>query len=143
LDIEHRQPKIVIIDTLGQPLWEPRDYWLIAKQFPNIGFILAHSGGWDIAQFLRISILEKNVWLDFSWTQEYFGWCGLNPKYRPVIETIDYGMKYKRLEEKVLFGSDNPFYSQSIAIQKYISLPNSENMLINNFLNLLDRSNIS
>lgn len=141
-DIVKRAPKICIIDTLNQPFWQPQDYWILARKFKHVQFLFAHSGGWDIMDFIRIAILEDNVWLDFSWTQEYFGWCGNGPKYQNIINTIEFAFSHKKLIKKIMFGSDNPFYSQNTAIEKYSKLSHYERFSKNNFLSLITNANI-
>jgi predicted TIM-barrel fold metal-dependent hydrolase len=142
VDLLERNPKICIVDTLNQPYWSPSDYWKLVKLHRKTQFVLAHSGGWDIMEFIRIAVIEPNVWIDFSWTQEYFGWCGCNPRYQNIIHSINYGFNYKRTKGKILFGSDNPFYSQKCAVEKYMKLPGSEDFLKKNFFKLLEISNI-
>jgi hypothetical protein len=141
-DIKKRNPKLCIIDTLGEPFWSAKDYWMLVKKLNNIQILLAHCGGWDIANFLRIAVLEPNVWIDFSWTQEYFGWCGTTPEYKPVIDTINFGYLHKRTKNKILFGSDNPFYSQALALEKVSQINNAEDILVNNYLTLLSKAKI-
>jgi hypothetical protein len=141
-DIAYRSPKICIVDTLNQPYWQPKDYWLLAKKFKDIQFLYAHSGGWDVMDFIRMTILEDNIWIDFSWTQEYFGWCGNGSINKNIIQTIDFALSHKRLIRKIMFGSDNPFYSQRSALDKYINLPDYEYFLKTNYLSLINRVNI-
>jgi hypothetical protein len=137
-DIRVRNPKLCIIDTLNQPYWSPFDYWKVVLAFPCIQFILAHSGGYDIIEFIKIGDFNKNVWLDFSLTQEYFGWCGEKEKLNYVADTIDYCLQSSKIAEKVLFASDIPFCSQNNALKKYLELKNAEIFLESNYRRLID-----
>lgn len=137
-DLKTRKCKLCIIDTLNQPYWGYLDYWKVVASFPNIKFILPHMGGYDIVDFMKILDFNKNVYCDFSMTQEYFGWCGNRARYAVVVDSIDYCIKNKRLSKKVMFGSDEPDFSQSLALEKYLQLPNAEDILINNYLNLIN-----
>lgn len=141
-DMKFRNPKIVIIDTLAEPFWTSSDFWKLCSSNINIQILLAHCGGWNILEFMRIAVIVTNVWIDFSWTQHYFGWCGKSPKLRQISECIEFAYNHKTLKNKILFGSDNPFYSQKEALNKVINLKNSIDILQNNYFNLLEISNI-
>lgn len=136
-DLKRRNCKLCIIDTLNQPFWGYLDYWKVVSSFPNISFILPHMGGYDIIDFVKILDFNKNVFCDFSMTQEYFGWCGSRARYSIVADSIDYCLCHHKLSKKVLFGSDEPDFNQAIALEKYIKLPNAEDILVNNYLNIL------
>ena len=82
--IRRSEPRLCIIDTLNQPYWRPLDYWSIARSYPDIQFVFCHAGGYDILDFLKMADFTPNVWLDFSLTQEYFGWTGQRPRLRHV-----------------------------------------------------------
>ena len=105
--IDRFKPKAVIIDTLNQPYNSPNDYWFLLKQFPEIQFLLSHAGGFDILQFIEIVMFQRNAWIDFSFTQHVFGWCGNNTMLPHVISNIDYALKNDKINCKILFGSDN------------------------------------
>lgn len=141
-DLNRRNVNICIIDTLNLPFWQPSDYWKIASQFSNLQFIFPHAGGYDIIEFIKICNFQKNVWLDFSMTQEYFGWCGERESLKYVCETIDYALNSDMINSKVLFGSDNPFFSQETALNKYLKHKNSRMFLKNNFERLLEGANL-
>lgn len=138
LDLKTRNCKLCIIDTLNQPNWNYLDYWKVVSAFPNIKFILPHMGGYDIVDFVKILDFNKNVYCDFAMTQEYFGWCGNRARYSVVADSIDYCLRHHKLSNKVMFGSDEPDFSQAIALEKYQQLPNSEDLLVNNYLNLIN-----
>lgn len=137
-DLKTRHCKLCIIDTLNQPKWGYMDYWKVIAAFPNIKFILPHMGGYDIVDFVKILDFNKNVYCDFAMTQEYFGWCGPRARYAVVADSIDYCLSHHKLSKKVMFGTDEPDFNQSLALEKYLTLPNSEDLLVNNYLTLIN-----
>ena len=62
MSIKDNKPKGIIIDTLNEPFWIPYDYWKIARSFPDIPMIFAHSGGYLINDFVKICHFQKNVY---------------------------------------------------------------------------------
>ena len=122
--IEKMAPKIVIIDTLNAPYWKPEDYWSLSIKFPDIGFLFSHAGGFDIVEFLKIAMFQKNVWIDFSFTQHVFGWCGANVPLPVVTQSIDYAMKDSRIYKKLLFGSDSMRGEKELASEALVSYEN-------------------
>lgn len=137
-DLKTRKCKLCIIDTLNQPKWGYLDYWKVVAAFPKIKFILPHMGGYDIVDFVKILDFNKNVFCDFSMTQEYFGWYGTRPRFPHVADSIDYCITHHKLSKKVMFGSDAPYFSQAAAQEKYSMLPNAIDLLENNYLNLIN-----
>ena len=135
-------PKLCIIDTLNQPHWQPVDYWHIARAFPEIQFIFCHAGGYDILDFLKMADFTPNIWLDFSLTQEYFGWVGKQPLLPHVGQCIEWALQYERVKRKVMFGSDEPFYSQPLALPRYQAHKDSQLFLIENYVALLQKSKL-
>lgn len=137
-DLKTRHCKLCIIDTLNQPQWGYMDYWKVIAAFPNIKFILPHMGGYDIVDFVKILDFTKNVYCDFAMTQEYFGWCGTRARYAIVADSIDYCLSHHTLSKKVMFGTDEPDFNQAIALEKYLTLPNADDLLLNNYLTLIN-----
>jgi len=137
-DIEQRKPKLCIIDTLNQPFWSPSDYWKIARKFPYIQFLFSHAGGYDILEFLKFCDFSKNIWLDFSLTQTYFGWSKEVQQLKVVTDIIDYCLSSDRISPKILFGSDNPFWNQQEVIEKYATLKNAKMFFETNYVNLMN-----
>ena len=138
-DLLKRNCKLCIIDTLNYPNWQPLDYLKIVNKFPTIFFLLPHMGGYDILEFLKIFDFNKNVYADFSMTQEYFGWCGERGRLDIVANAIDYCINSAKLSKRILFGSDEPFFSQEIAFKKYKDSLYANDILVNNFENLLSK----
>ena len=137
-DLKRRSCKLCIIDTLNQPHWGCQDYWKVVSAFPGIKFILPHMGGYDIQDFLKILDFNRNVFCDFSFTQDYFGWCGSRPRLGYVCDAIDYCLNTPRLAGKVLFGTDVPDFSQDPALEKYAARPDAEAFLAANYKNLIN-----
>lgn len=138
-DLSKRSCKLCIIDTLNQPYWQPLDYWKVIAAHPDKMFLLPHVGGYDIVEFLKILDFNKNVYVDFSMTQEYFGWCGKRSRLAIVADGIDYCLNSEKLSKRVLFGSDEPFFSQEIALQKYQTYACAEDILVNNYEELMSK----
>lgn len=137
-DLKTRSCKLCVIDTLNQPYWSYLDYWKVVMSFPKVFFILSHMGGYDIVDFVKLMDFNPNVYGDFSMTQEFFGWCGERARFATVVDCIDYCIVSKRLNNRILFGSDEPDFSQVIALNKYLTLSNAEDILVNNYLRLIN-----
>lgn len=71
----------------------------IAIRFPNMKIVLAHFGWPWTEEALAIALHKPNVYIDLS------GW---SPKYIPEV----IWKNAKRLEDKILFGSDYPLISE-------------------------------
>ena len=110
-DIQARNPRGVIIDTLNEPYWCAYDYWELAKTFPQIQFLLSHAGGYKLLDFIEICEFNKNVWLDFSYTQNHFGMIGSKPELKAVTDIMRYAFG-STMKDRILFGSDYPYVNQ-------------------------------
>ncbi|MCI9008367.1 MAG: amidohydrolase family protein [Lachnospiraceae bacterium] len=134
--INKNLPKAVIIDTLNEPYWVAYDYWKIAKLFPEILFIFAHSGGYLINDFIKICHFQPNVWIDFSFTQTILGHYGNKENGLPYIEqAIKYALK-SSFRNKILFSSDYPFCNQEDVFKYYFSYIDQLN---DNFLSIFTK----
>lgn len=134
--IRRNSPKAVIIDTLNEPHWQPYDYWKVAKEFPTLPFVFAHSGGYLINDFIKICHLQKNVWIDFSLTHATMGYYGRAEKGLPYVEqAIKYSLN-SPFKSRVLLASDFPFFSQAEVFQYYAEYIDQLN---NNFLELFNQ----
>lgn len=136
-DIKERSPKGVIFDTLNEPDWCPYDYWKIARAFPKIQFLFSHSGGYKVMDFIEICEFNNNVWLDFSFTQNYFGLIGEKAELRAVTDNIRYAFN-SAIKSKILFGSDYPYEDQEECISFY-ERNMEEEIYTLNFESLLQR----
>lgn len=134
-DIEKRHPRIVVMDTLNEPGWKPKDYWSIVSAYPHVQFLLSHAGGYSILEFIKMCNFNKNVWLDFSFSQNYFGLFGKETELKHVTELMRYAFK-SSLNDHILFGSDFPFCDQEECIEYYYkNIP--EKIYLDNFYNLI------
>ena len=131
--IQINQPKAVIIDTLNEPYWISYDYWKIAQTFPEIPIILAHAGGYAINEFIKICNIQKNIWIDFSLTHSVLGKYGEEDGLLYVHQAIRFALKHT-FKNRILFGSDYPFYDQNEILKYYEA---SISMLNTNFETLL------
>ena len=136
-DIVLRQPKGVIIDTLNEPYWEPNDYWMIAKKFPNISFLFSHAGGYKILDFIKICEFNHNVWLDFSYSQNFFGLIGDKLELKAITDIMKYAFQ-SHLNDRIMFGSDFPGMNQKDCIDYYIANVKEE-IYKENFLHFLNK----
>lgn len=142
-DLRCRDAKAVIVDTLNSPFYSYSDYWEIVSSFKNITFILAHCGGYDIDDFIKVVDFNKNVYADFSYTQEYMGVVVPDSHAYPKIrDAMDHMLNNKRMNRKILFGSDNPFFSQRLAYEYYFDRGYID-LLNANFEELIDKTGIS
>lgn len=135
-DIRARRPKCVMIDTLNEPGWVAYDYWKVARAFSDLPFIFPHSGGYLINDFIKICHFQKNVWIDFALTHTNFGGISSNP-----LPYVDEAIKYalgSPFKERVLMGSDYPFFDQDRVVAYYEKL-GAVDMLNANFRNLFDK----
>lgn len=133
--IRKNQPAAVMIDTLNEPFWVPYDYWKIARAFPELLFIFPHSGGYLINDFIKICHFQRNVWIDFSLTHTVLACFGKKPDGLPCIyEAIEYGL-HSAFKDRILLGSDNPFYDQKQVVGFY-DREGVLDFLNHNFLNL-------
>lgn len=123
-------PKAVMIDTLAEPAWVAYDYWKVCRAFPEITFFLPHSGGYLINDFIKICHFQKNVYIDFTLTHTNFGGISKNP-LPYVDEAIRYALNGP-FKERVLMGSDLPFFDQLDVVKYYEKLGKLE-MLNENF----------
>lgn len=142
-DLRCRNARVVIVDTLNSPYYNYLDYWEIVSSFKDITFVLAHCGGYDIDDFIKVVDFNKNVYADFSYTQEYMGVVvpGSNA-YAKISDAMDHMLNTKRINRKILFGSDNPFFSQRLAYEYYFDRGYID-LLNENFEELIDKTGIS
>ena len=132
------QARLVVMDTLNEPYWDYKDYWRVVDAFPEKQFILAHCGGFDIHNFIKIVMFQSNVWADFAFTQTLFGFTEEQTPNRLVCDSIRFCLDHPKISQRVFFGSDNPFVSQRKAADRFSREENAEGLLTNNLLRLYD-----
>ena len=120
-DLARFPRRIAIVDTLNAIDWEPRRYLDLAVRYPATQFVFCHAGGYDIVEFLKMARFLGNVWLDFSATQEIFGWVGNRSTLPMVTDAITHALAEPRIAAKVMFGSDTPGFRQSAAVHELVS----------------------
>jgi uncharacterized protein len=93
----------VDIETrIGRWCSQLKHYWRAVHDHPDTRFVLGHSGALQFDLALQLAQRYRNVWLELS-SQ------GLPNVRRLVLEAP---------EDRVLFGSDWPFYHQSMPLAK-------------------------
>jgi predicted TIM-barrel fold metal-dependent hydrolase len=95
----------VDIETkLGRYLSQVRHYERAIAECPGTRFVLGHSGALQLEQGLALARRYPNVWLELA-SQSL-------PGVRTLVERAP--------EDRVLFGTDWPFYDQSIGLAKVL-----------------------
>lgn len=131
---------LVIIDTFSSFFWDVQEYFHILTKFPEKKFLLAHGGGYRIRDFVELCRYKPNAYIDFSATHEIFG-CVQGKKELDcgTSALILHALHEPRIKNKVLFGSDNPEFSQTLAYEFYQGLSGKfVNLMRENYLNLLE-----
>lgn len=95
-------------DMLNQKLDK---YEIVLDTFPNITFILAHSGCFEFEKMVDLLKKHQNVYTDIS----------IQPAkhIKTLINEIGY--------ERILFGTDYPFVTQAFSILSVLRATNNEN----------------
>lgn len=89
---------------LGRALSQVKHYWRPVRECPDTTFVLGHSGALQMEMALELALSHPNVVLELS-SQSL-------PNVRRILE--------KAPPERVIFGSDWPFYHQGIALAKVL-----------------------
>jgi predicted TIM-barrel fold metal-dependent hydrolase len=132
----------IIIDTLpyGPQLIKNNLPLLIdelAQAIPSAKIIMAHMGGHRLLDAMTVARVNKNVYLDLSYTLLYFQESSVGNDIEFVIKKIG--------SEKVIYGSDHPqfnlkdCYEDSLEIIKKMDLTESDfkNIFGENIIKLL------
>ncbi len=88
----------------------PRHYEEALKTYPNLQFVLGHSGARDVAEALPLAVHYENVWLDTHGQ-------GVS---------ILHDMLRKTGGERMLFGTDWPFYHLAASLAKLLIITEGE-----------------
>lgn len=138
-DMKRHPRRLALVDTLNAIDWSPDCYLNLARDNPKTLFLFCHSGGYDILQFIKMARFMPNVWLDFSATQEIFGWVGGKSNYPAITDGIEHALGERRIASKLVFGSDNPGFSQLEAVREIVRrLPDPDFYLKSNFERLVE-----
>ncbi len=134
------EARVVVLDTFSSFLWSPAEYFDLLRRFPQKHFLLAHGGGYQIRDFVQIARFSPNAFIDFSATQEIFGCVDHDARLDAgTSRLIEHCLAEPRLRKKLLFGSDNPEFSQSKAIRFYLDLePKAGELFADNYQRLTE-----
>jgi hypothetical protein len=105
----------------------PRHYEAALNTFPNLQFVLGHSGARDVAEALPLALRYENVWLD---------------THGQGVTTLN-DMLARTGGERMLFGTDWPFYHLAASLAKLLIITEKRPdkrfaLLRGNALKLLD-----
>ncbi len=108
----------------------------LASVFPELKIIMAHMGGVRNDEAVMIAMRHERVYLDISMTLFY-----LNDVFPVLAEWI-----LKKIPEKLIFGSDYPYYSIKKAHSEFIKISETagisgrmrKRVLKDNILELID-----
>lgn len=82
----------------------PRHYEAALKTYPNLQFVLGHSGARDVAEAVPLAVRYDNVWLD---------------THGQGVTTLHQMLKSTG-GERMLFGTDWPFYHLAASLAKLL-----------------------
>jgi hypothetical protein len=88
----------------------PRHYEAALKTYPKLQFILGHSGARDVAEAMPLAVRYDNVWLD---------------THGQGVSTL-HDMLERTGGERMLFGSDWPFYHLAASLAKLLIITESQ-----------------
>lgn len=132
--IKINNPRAVIIDSLNEPYWKADDYWWVARECADVIVVFAHAGGYLVNDFIKICHFQRNVYLDFSLTHTMLGKLGKEEGLFYINNAIHYSLN-SDFANRILLGSDYPFYNQLDVVEyykEYVELLNK------NFLDLIE-----
>mgnify|MGYP000173617387 CR=1 FL=1 len=117
------------LNTMRTEQKYPGSVQKVAKEFPNIKFILGHGGARDYETSVRLAQECENIWFDISAFQNY-------------IEDLDdtkkrFRMFFDKVPDKVLFGSDWPMFSIRGPQNKWVNFMYDLNVLTEDELDKL------
>lgn len=124
-------------DKAGAGLAEPRAFGRMLKEFPRLKVVLAHMGGatWD--QALEIAQTYPNAFFDCCEIIEWTGGSNAPTQMQLARLVKDIG------PERVMMGSDFPWYDLDRTVDKIMDLPllsneEKEGILGSNAIRILD-----
>ncbi len=88
----------------------PRHYEAALQTYPRLQFVLGHSGARDVAEALPLALRYDNAWLD---------------THGQGVTTLD-TMLRRTGGERMLFGTDWPFYHLAASLAKLLIITESE-----------------
>lgn len=81
----------------------------LADRFPTVQFVWMHAGGYRVSEFMFNARRRKNVFLDLSFSVNYF-------TFGSVPQDLAYSI-FSMSGQNWLFGSDNPNFSLEQALE--------------------------
>lgn len=96
------------------PHSHPKRTLNVIRKFPKLKMVAAHFGGWEIFDEAYDILRKEDCMFDMSSSMSYLG----PEKTARFIN--DYGV------EKILFGTDFPLWGQENEIERFLSLPISD-----------------
>jgi len=137
-DLSRFQRRLALVDTLNSLDWPTEAYCELAGALPPTQFLFCHAGGYDLLEFIKMCRFISNVWLDFSATQHIVGWAQSTGKLTFADQLIEHSFEEPRICERVLFGSDTPWFDQRDAVERVLErAPDPSAILIDNFERLV------
>jgi predicted TIM-barrel fold metal-dependent hydrolase len=86
----------------------PRHFAVLAEKCSGTNFIWAHMGGYKVLDFLFLGKPLPNVYMDFSFTLQYF-------QGSSVIQDVVYAMRNMKFD-RIFYGSDYPDRPLGVAL---------------------------
>jgi len=142
-DLSRFQRRVALVDTLNSLDWPSSAYSSLARSFPATQFLFCHAGGYDLLDFVKMCRFIGNVWLDFSATQHIVGWAQSSGKLTFAEQLIEHSFEEPRIRERVMFGSDTPWFDQNDAVKRVVErAPDPAAILMGNFERLVARADL-
>jgi predicted TIM-barrel fold metal-dependent hydrolase len=94
----------------SHPFAMPRHYEAAIRNFPTLNFVLGHAGGRDFEAMLKLALRHENAWLDI---------------HGQSISNLDIMIK-ETGGERLLFGTDWPFYHIGMSLAKVLIATQAE-----------------
>lgn len=80
----------------------------VADLVEKTPIVIVHSGGYRIIESMLLAADKKNVWLDTSFSLPYYIGSSIEK---------DFAFVYKKMIDRVIFGTDNPYFNFDEAIK--------------------------
>jgi len=106
---------------------DPWNYDLLARRYPEMIIVMAHAGAGRILDAIAVAQTHENVYLDISHIAMYFKGTSVENDLRFAL---------KKLDRKIVYGSDFPEYSLGAYLRTVKSMlskteENKKNMILN------------
>jgi predicted TIM-barrel fold metal-dependent hydrolase len=119
---ERRLPALIHFGFLGRgggvvqhPRMSPLSLFEVARDFPEIPFIIPHFGAGYFQELLALCWSLPNIYIDTSGSNQWMRWMPypltLEDLFRKALETVG--------AERILFGSDSSYFPRGFA-ERYL-----------------------